>query len=532
MIRTEMSIAIAALAAAVLTLTSGCGSSGPLAPADLCRLAAERQICLVHQPPRPPLSVHTKETTNAERIGSAFGPIGMALGASQSMSSAEQLGARVASAYGLTDPVATVKERFISVAAPHGITTLRAVSEPVPSRSESDLKSRFGESTVFVFKTLTWMVMLGKDERRYQTVYRAEANLVRLREGAVVWGADLAPCQQAYRRIIAPAESGTAACPWARGCSPGAGAGRSLSEGASAGPLAGWPQRRAEVPADTARPHHDVHDTYDTLRGSMASLERRVAVDAARAAGQLLKRGLPGSRRIAYKGSPTNLVTEMDARVEELIVGRLAAAFPDDAVLAEERGASAGRSGRRWIIDPLDGTTNYAHGFPAFGVSIALESAKRVELGVIYDPNLDEMFVAERGRGSTLNDRLLAVSTTATLDESLLATEFPYNIREVLDNNLREYAAFSVRARAVRRMGSAVLYLAWLASGRLDGYWELRLGPWDVAAGSLLVEEAGGRISDLTGGALDLDAPSLVATNGRIHAAILAVLGEVRGRRS
>ena len=264
----------------------------------------------------------------------------------------------------------------------------------------------------------------------------------------------------------------------------------------------------------------------------MASLERRVAVDAARAAGQLLKSELPGSRRIAYKGSPTNLVTEMDARVEELIVGRLAAAFPDDAVLAEERGASAGRSGRRWIIDPLDGTTNYAHGFPAFGVSIALESAKRVALGVIYDPNLDEMFVAERGRGSTLDDCPLAVSTTATLDESLLATEFPYNIREVLDNNLKEYAAFSVRARAVRRMGSAVLYLAWLASGRLDGYWELRLGPWDVAAGSLLVEEAGGQITDLTGGALDLDAPSLVATNGRIHAAILAVLGEVRGGRS
>ena len=264
----------------------------------------------------------------------------------------------------------------------------------------------------------------------------------------------------------------------------------------------------------------------------MASLERRVAVDAARAAGQLLKSELPGSRRIAYKGSPTNLVTEMDARVEELIVGRLAAAFPDDAILAEERGATTGRSGRRWIIDPLDGTTNYAHGFPAFGVSIALESAKRVALGVIYDPNLDEMFVAERGRGSTLDDCPLAVSTTATLDESLLATEFPYNIREVLDNNLKEYAAFSVRARAVRRMGSAVLYLAWLASGRLDGYWELRLGPWDVAAGSLLVEEAGGRITDLTGGALDLDAPSLVATNGRIHAAILAVLGEVRGRRS
>jgi len=295
-------------------------------------------------------------------------------------------------------------------------------------------------------------------------------------------------------------------------------------------PLAGALELRAEIPADTAGPHHhDVHDTYDTLRGSMASLERRVAIDAARAAGQLLKNELPGSRRIAYKGSPTNLVTEMDARVEELIVGRLAASFPDDAVLGEERGASMGRSGRRWIIDPLDGTTNYAHGFPAFGVSIGLESAGRVELGVVYDPNLDEMFVAERGRGTTVNERPLAVSSTPTLDESLLATGFPYNIREARDNNLKEYAAFSVRVRAVRRLGSAVLYLAWLACGRLDGYWELRLGPWDVAAGSLLVEEAGGQITDLTGGALNLDSPSLVASNGRIHAAILDVLREVRG---
>jgi len=260
----------------------------------------------------------------------------------------------------------------------------------------------------------------------------------------------------------------------------------------------------------------------------MASLERRVAIDAARAAGHLLKSELPLSRRIAYKGSPTNLVTEMDARAEELIVGRLAAAFPDDAVLGEECGATAGRSGRRWIIDPLDGTTNYAHGFPTFAVSIGLETDKRVELGVVFDPNLDELFVAERGRGATVKERPLAVSTAATLDESLLATGFPYNIREAKDNNLTEYAAFSVRARAVRRMGSAVLYLAWLATGRLDGYWELRLGPWDVAAGSLLVEEAGGRVTNLTGGALDIDAPALVASNGRIHDAILAVLQGIR----
>ncbi|MBI4268813.1 MAG: inositol monophosphatase [Candidatus Rokubacteria bacterium] len=261
----------------------------------------------------------------------------------------------------------------------------------------------------------------------------------------------------------------------------------------------------------------------------MASLERRVAIGAAQAAGRLLRSELHGSRRIAYKGTPTNLVTEMDARAEELIVGRLGDAFPEDGVLAEERGAAAGRSGRRWIIDPLDGTTNYAHGVPIFAVSVALEAAGRVELGVVFDPNLDELYVAERGRGTTLNDRRLAVSSTATLDASLLATGFPYDIRETADNNLREYAAFSVRARAVRRMGSAVLYLAWLAAGRLDGYWELRLGPWDVAAGSLMIMEAGGRVTDLAGGALDLDAPAVVASNGRIHAALLAVLKEIRG---
>src|SRR3972149_290999 len=215
----------------------------------------------------------------------------------------------------------------------------------------------------------------------------------------------------------------------------------------------------------------------------MASLERRAAVDAAQAAGRLLRAELQGSRRIAYKGTPTNLVTEMDARAEELIVGRLAAAFPDDGVLAEERGATAGRSGRRWIIDPLDGTTNYAHGVPIFAVSIALEAAGRVELGVVFDPNLDELYVAERGGGARLNDRPLAASTRTPRDESLLATGFPYNTRETADNNLREYAAFSVRARAVRRMGSAVLYLAWLAAGRLDGYWGVRLRARGVAAG-------------------------------------------------
>jgi myo-inositol-1(or 4)-monophosphatase len=262
----------------------------------------------------------------------------------------------------------------------------------------------------------------------------------------------------------------------------------------------------------------------------MLAPERRLATEAARAAGELLLSELAGVRRIAFKGAPTNLVTEMDARAESLILDRLRAGCPDDAILSEEMGGAAGRSGRRWIIDPLDGTTNYAHGLPLFGVSIALEVAGRVELGVVYDPVHDEMYVAERGAGAFVNDRKLAVSRAASLDEALLMTGFPYNIRETEETNLREYAAFSLRAQGVRRLGSAVLYLSWLAAGRVDGYWELRTGPWDVAAGGLLVEEAGGRITAIDGGPLDIDRPTVLASNGRIHDEMLKVLREVRAR--
>jgi len=261
------------------------------------------------------------------------------------------------------------------------------------------------------------------------------------------------------------------------------------------------------------------------------SLERRVAIDAARAAGQILRTEFRAAHRVAFKGQTTNLVTEMDERAEELIVGRLASAFPDDTILAEERGAAPGRSGRRWIVDPLDGTTNYAHGLPVFSVAIALEVDRRIALGVAYNPSVDELYVAERGRGATVNDEPLAVSTTTSLEASLLATGFPYNIRETDDTNLEESAAFSLRCRGVRRFGSAVLDLAWVAAGRLDGVWALRLGAWDVAAAGLFVEEAGGRITNLVGDAVDLDAPTVVASNGRIHDEMLAVLREIRGVR-
>jgi len=258
------------------------------------------------------------------------------------------------------------------------------------------------------------------------------------------------------------------------------------------------------------------------------ALERQVAIDAARAAGDILQTSFRSAHRVAFKGQTINLVTEMDERAEELIVGRLASAFPDDAILAEERGAARGRSGRRWIVDPLDGTTNYAHGLPIYAVSIALEVERRIVLGVAYDPSADELYVAEGGRGVTVNDERLSVSATATLETSLLTTGFPYSIRESSDTNLKEYAAFALRCRGVRRLGSAVLDLAWVAAGRLDGFWELRLGPWDVAAASLFVEEAGGRVTNLVGAALDVNAPAVVASNGRIHDEMLAVLREIR----
>jgi myo-inositol-1(or 4)-monophosphatase len=266
---------------------------------------------------------------------------------------------------------------------------------------------------------------------------------------------------------------------------------------------------------------------YDA-RAAMPSPEQAVALEVAREAGRMLRDELGRARRVRFKGTPTNLVTEMDGRAEALIVERLRRYFPEDAVLAEEQGAAPGTSGRRWIIDPLDGTTNYAHGVPVYAVSIALEVRGRLTFGVVYDPNQEELFWAERGGGAFLNGARLAVSTTATLNESLLATGFPYNVREVARNNLVEYGAFSLRSQGVRRMGSAVIYLAYVAAGRLDGYWELRLGPWDVAAGGLMVEEAGGRVTDLTGGVLNVDAPEIVASNGRIHDEMLRTLEEVR----
>ncbi len=238
----------------------------------------------------------------------------------------------------------------------------------------------------------------------------------------------------------------------------------------------------------------------------------------------LLGRPLP----VETKGSAIDLVTEYDRRAEEHIVERLRAAFPDDRVLAEEGGLRAGDRGgaARWLVDPLDGTTNFAHGLPFYCVSIARESGGVVECGVVHAPTLDLLFTARRGGGAYLNDRPIHVSDTDALVRAMLATGFPYDRHTHPDNNFDQFVAFQKRAQAVRRLGSAALDLALVAHGTFDGYWEMKLKPWDLAAGALLVEEAGGRVTGWQGEPFSVDHAAAVATNGRLHDMMLAVLAE------
>jgi myo-inositol-1(or 4)-monophosphatase len=252
--------------------------------------------------------------------------------------------------------------------------------------------------------------------------------------------------------------------------------------------------------------------------------EIQFAADVAREAGALLRGLAPGTRALATKASEIDLVTEADRRSEALILTRIAAEYPDHGVLAEEGSGRPARSLFRWIVDPLDGTTNYAHGFPHYAVSIALEEKGRVVGGVVYDVPSGELFVAERGQGAYLNQARLRVSQVTGLSQALLATGFPYDRQTSEANNFDHFVAMKKRAQGVRRAGSAALDLCYVASGRVDGFWEMKLQPWDVAAGALLVSEAGGRLSDFAGGPFDGTGLEVVASNGLVHDEILAVL--------
>lgn len=259
------------------------------------------------------------------------------------------------------------------------------------------------------------------------------------------------------------------------------------------------------------------------------------AVEAALSAGRLQRRHFRSHLTVHKKGA-IDLVTEIDMAVEREFRALIARRFPDHAVLGEEGGAGvadagappAARATHRWIIDPIDGTTNYVHGLALFCVSIALEIDGRLAVGVVYDPMADELFTAERGEGARLNGQRIHVTGTAELGDALLCTGFPYTVREKPGHLIYGFAEFMRQSRAVRRLGSAALDLCYTAAGRFDAFYEESLQAWDIAAGALLVEEAGGRVTGTRGEPFNAHAGHVVASNGHLHGVVLSTLDTVR----
>jgi len=250
---------------------------------------------------------------------------------------------------------------------------------------------------------------------------------------------------------------------------------------------------------------------------------KKVAQEAALKGGLVLLKNFGRYNKVSYKGE-INLVTETDHLSEKVIVDHLHQNFKEHTIITEEIYSLKQDSEYQWLVDPLDGTTNYAHGFPVFCISIGLAWQNRIILGVVYQPLLKEMFLAEKGGGSFLNKKRVFVSQTKELKQSLLATGFPYDVRISRNNNLYHFCNFAISAQAVRRAGAAALDLAYTAAGRFDGFWEFKLNPWDVAAGLLLVQEASGRVTDFSGAPCDINKGEVLASNGRIHSQMMGVL--------
>ena len=246
-------------------------------------------------------------------------------------------------------------------------------------------------------------------------------------------------------------------------------------------------------------------------------------------AGRILREGYGKPHTVGHKGV-IDLVTEIDRQSEAFLVKEIQARFPNDHILAEENGEVAGNPERVWYIDPLDGTVNYAHRVPIFAVSIAYAVKGVLQIGVVYDPMRDECFSAERGRGAFLNQNPIHPSSAKMLGNALLVTGFPYDIWEGVDTNLDNFAMFSMRTQGVRRLGAAALDLCYVAAGRFDGYWEIKLKPWDVAAGALIVKEAGGIMTDIHGKDTFMDIPiTVLAANPYIHNEMLTLLNQKDG---
>jgi len=247
------------------------------------------------------------------------------------------------------------------------------------------------------------------------------------------------------------------------------------------------------------------------------------AIRVAQDAGRLLRDRVGTRIDIEHKGA-INIVTDVDLASEQLIRDQIATHYPRHQILAEEGGLAESASEYRWIVDPLDGTTNFAHGYPVFCVSIALEYQGEIVLGVVYDPMRDELFAAERGGGAALNNRPIRVSKIGDLMQCLLSTGFPYDIKTSSLKNLDHWANFAMNAQALRRDGAAALDLCYVACGRFDGFWELNLSPWDTAAGALIVTEAGGRVTNFNGDKFSNYKPQVLASNGLIHDRMIEVL--------
>lgn len=250
------------------------------------------------------------------------------------------------------------------------------------------------------------------------------------------------------------------------------------------------------------------------------------ALAASEEAGSLLLGFLGHLETVDFKGE-LDLVTEADRESERLLVDRLSRLLPEASILAEEGSGAERDPDTRWIVDPLDGTTNFAHGYPIFCISIALEIDGKCTLGIVHDPTRKESFTAIQGKGAHLGGEPIEVSGAGKLSESILVTGFPYDVHTAARNNLPQFGSFLRSARAVRRDGSAALDLAYVAAGRFDGFWEEGLAPWDVAAGSLLVEEAGGRVSGYRGEPGDVGSGNIVSSNGHIHEAMVEILSGI-----
>jgi len=249
----------------------------------------------------------------------------------------------------------------------------------------------------------------------------------------------------------------------------------------------------------------------------------QVAIAAAKEAGRIQRDHLGDLHKVEFKGE-INPVSEVDKLCEKAINRIILDAFPDHDLLTEESAFKGKGSPFKWVIDPIDGTTNYIHGFPFFCVSIALEIEGKIKLGVVYDPLFDELFQAETGKGAFLNRNRISVSRMKDLDLSFLTTGFPYDVREHADFYLRFFRQFMMKSIAIRRPGSAALDLCYVAAGRFDGYWELKIHSWDVAAGGLMVTEAGGKVTDFKGGNFSIYDEEILASNGLIHQEMLEVI--------